>query len=83
MAEPHGGRFNSDRLELTHQFLDRLKERVRYVTWLNPMAKERWAGTTAGEIAQRVPMFEMSRKGMAGAIDSLRGRSLEVLEYGA
>lgn len=73
------GGFNPQRLELTHQFLDRLKERVRYVTWLNPMSKERWAGTTAGEIAQHVPMFEMSRRGMEGAIDVLRGRSLQVI----
>ena len=73
------GGFNLERLELTNQFLDRLKERVRYITWLNPIAKERWAGTTAGEIAQRVPMFEMSRRGMEGAIDVLRGRSLQVV----
>ena len=73
------GGFNPERLELTNQFLDRLKERVRYVTWLNPMAKERWTGTTAGEIAQRVPMFEMSRRGMERAIDVLRGRSLQIV----
>lgn len=73
------GGFNPERVELTNQFLARLKERVRYVTWLNPMSEDRWASTTAGEIAQRVPMFEMSRKGMEGAIDVLRGRSLQVI----
>ncbi|MDX2244919.1 MAG: GntR family transcriptional regulator [Leptolyngbyaceae cyanobacterium bins.302] len=69
------GSFNPERLELTKQFLNNLKEQVRYIAWLNPMAENRWVTTTAGEIAQRVPMFEMSREGMERAIDVLRGRS--------
>jgi len=56
------------------QFLEQLKHHVRYVAWLNPMGKTRWSGTTAGEITQMVPMFELSRKGLEGAIDVLRGR---------
>ncbi|NMG20528.1 hypothetical protein [Brasilonema bromeliae] len=76
------GGFSIERLELTQKFLDQLKQRVRYVTWLNPMAKERWFGTTAGEIARLVPMFEFSRQGLDGAIDVLRGRgSYAQLEY--
>jgi len=76
------GGFSIERLELTQKFLDQLKQRVRYVAWLNPMAKERWFGTTAGEVARLVPMFEFSRQGLDGAIDVLRGRgSYAQLEY--
>jgi hypothetical protein len=76
------GGFSIERLELTQKFLDQIKQRVRYVAWLNPMAKERWFGTTAGEIAGLVPMFEFSRQGMDGAIDVLRGRGSHAqLEY--
>jgi uncharacterized protein len=77
------GGLSIERLELTQKFLDQLKQRVRYVAWLNPMAKERWFGTTAGEIARFVPMFEFSRQGLDGAIDVLRGRGSHAqLEYG-
>ncbi len=68
------GGFSLERLELTQKFLAQLKQRVRYIAWLNPMATERWFGTTAGEIAHLVPMFEVSRQGFDGAIDVLRGR---------
>ena len=69
------GGFSLERLELTQKFLDQLKQRSRYIAWLNPMATERWFGTTAGEIARLVPMFEVSRQGFDGAIDVLRGRA--------
>ncbi|BAY26833.1 VWA containing CoxE family protein [Calothrix sp. NIES-2100] len=68
------GGFSLERLELTQKFLDQLKQRVRYIAWLNPMSTERWFGTTAGEIANLVPMFEVSRQGFDRAIDVLRGR---------
>ena len=70
------GGFSLERLELTQKFLDQLKQRSRYIAWLNPMATERWFGTTAGEIACLVPMFEVSRQGFDGAIDVLRGRGI-------
>ncbi|MDF5737125.1 MULTISPECIES: hypothetical protein [unclassified Nostoc] len=70
------GGFSLERLELTQKFLDELKQRSRYIAWLNPMATERWFGTTAGEIARLVPMFEVSRQGFDGAIDVLRGRGI-------
>ncbi|MEH1949730.1 MAG: hypothetical protein V7K77_22685 [Nostoc sp.] len=69
------GGFSLERLELSQKFLDQLKQRSRYIAWLNPMATERWFGTTAGEIARLVPMFEVSRQGFDGAIDVLRGRA--------
>ena len=65
---------NRERYELTRQFLDKLRQRVRYMVWLNPMPCTRWSGTTAAEIAQLVPMFEVSRQGFLGAINVLRGR---------
>ncbi|MBD2592835.1 hypothetical protein H6G74_00635 [Nostoc spongiaeforme FACHB-130] len=68
------GGFSLERLELTEKFLDKLKQRVRYIAWLNPMSTERWFGTTAEEIALLVPMFEVSRQGFDRAIDVLRGR---------
>ncbi|NJM73479.1 MAG: hypothetical protein HC862_27025 [Scytonema sp. RU_4_4] len=68
------GGYNKERYELTKEFLAKLKQRVRYVAWLNPMPKKRWFGTTSGEIAHLVPMFELSRRGMQDAIGVLRGR---------
>jgi hypothetical protein len=38
------------------------------------MPQKRWFGTTAGEIADLVSMFEMTRRGLQDAIDVLRGR---------
>ncbi|BAY12346.1 hypothetical protein [Calothrix sp. NIES-2098] len=68
------GGFNPERIELTIQFLNQLKRKVRYIAWLNPVPKARWSGTTAGKIADYVPMFEISRRGLQNTIDVLRGR---------
>lgn len=77
------GGFSLERQELTQKFLDQLKQRSRYIAWLNPMATERWFSTTAEEIARLVPMFEVSRQGFDGAIDVLRGRGINAqLRYG-
>jgi uncharacterized protein len=68
------GGHSKERYELTKQFLAKLKQRVRYIAWLNPMPRSRWNKTTAGEIARLVPMFELSRRGLQDAIGVLRGR---------
>ncbi len=68
------GGYNKERYELTKEFLAKLKQQVHYIAWLNPMPKKRWFGTTAGEIAHLVPMFELSRRGMQDTIGVLRGR---------
>lgn len=68
------GSFNVERLELTQQFLDQLNQKVRYSVWLNPLPRSRWANTMASEIANRIPMFETTRRGLDNAIDVLRGR---------
>lgn len=69
------GGLNPERIELTERFIQQLKQHVRYVAWLNPMPKKRWLSTTAAEIADVVPMFEISRQGLDNAIAVLRGRS--------
>ena len=68
------GGLNLRRVGLTIAFLRRLRRQVKSVAWLNPMPQLRWAGTTAGEIAQTVSMFEGTRQGLDQAIDALRGR---------
>ena len=40
------------------------------------MPSDSWQHTTAGEIAQMLPMFAMSRTGMNAAISVLRGRHI-------
>jgi hypothetical protein len=67
------GGYNEERIELTEKFLTQLRQRIRYIAWLNPIPQKRWFGTTAGEIADLVPMFEMTRRGLQDAIDVLRG----------
>jgi uncharacterized protein len=74
------GGFSFERLELTLNFLYQLKQRIRYIAWLNPMAEERWFGTTAGEIAHLVPMFQLSRQGLDNAIAILRGRAIHTAQ---
>ncbi|BAY43398.1 VWA containing CoxE family protein [Scytonema sp. HK-05] len=69
------GGLNPERVEVTAQFLEQLREQVRHIAWLNPMPRYRWLGTTAGQIARLVPMFELSRQGFHNAISVLRGQS--------
>lgn len=72
------GGFNPERIDLTEAFVKRLKQHVGQVAWLNPMPKKRWLGTTSGEIARLIPMFEVNRQGVQNAIDVLRGRSTNI-----
>jgi uncharacterized protein with von Willebrand factor type A (vWA) domain len=62
------GGYSEERYELTKEFLTKLKQKVRYIAWLNPMPHSRWNKTTAGEIARLLPMFEVSRPGVQDAI---------------
>jgi hypothetical protein len=68
------GGLSLERADLTATFLQQLKAQVRYIAWLNPMPQQRWATSTAREIALHVPMFEATRQGLDDAIDALRGR---------
>jgi hypothetical protein len=67
------GGYSEERIDITEQFLTQLRQRVSYIAWLNPMPQKRWFGTTAGKVADLVPMFEMTRRGLQDAIDVLRG----------
>lgn len=66
--------FSLERIELTATFLMQLKQRVRYIAWLNPVPRSTWTGTTAEAIAKFVPMFELSRRGLDNALGVLRGQ---------
>ncbi|WP_373529368.1 hypothetical protein [Nostoc sp.] len=68
------GYYNSERVEYTQEFIEKIKQSVRYYAWLNPMPNDSWQHTTAGDIAGFVPMFEMSHQGLNAAINTLRGR---------
>lgn len=67
------GKFSQERYNLTSIFLERIRRKIRYIAWVNPMPKQRWVNTTAQEIAHLVPMFEINRQGFYSAISSLRG----------
>jgi uncharacterized protein len=72
------GSFSLERVEMTKAFLDRLKQKNRYLVWLNPMPRSRWPGTTAGELMYLIPMFDVSRQGLDNAISVLRGRPIHI-----
>lgn len=66
--------YHIDRILQIERFLQVLKRQVRYCAWLNPMPNDRWPGSSAAEIARFIPMFELSRPGLEGAISALRGQ---------
>jgi len=73
------GRFNARRIHDTWQFLERLRRHAAAVAWLNPMPRERWAGSSAAHIAQRIPMYPVLGAGYLGfdkAVKVLRGQHL-------
>ncbi|MDX1665710.1 MAG: hypothetical protein R3350_00690 [Saprospiraceae bacterium] len=63
------------RLNDTWNFLNKLHAHARHVVWLNPMPRHRWPDTTAGELADIVPMFEATEPGFRLAIRKLRGKA--------
>jgi uncharacterized protein len=63
-----------ERVSNTREFLEKVLERTRKAAWLSPVPRSRWPGTSAGETARMVPMFELSRQGLHQAIGVLRGR---------
>ncbi len=68
------GSFDKIRLQRTQVWIEQLQKSAKYIAWLNPMPSDSWQHATAGEIAQMLSMFEMSRTGMNAAISVLRGR---------
>lgn len=72
------GGYSDERYYLTKEFIDKLKQRVNYIAWLNPMPRKRWLGTTAHKIGCLMPMFEVNRRGLQDAIGVLRGHPTNV-----
>lgn len=66
------GGINSDRIEMTKDFIHQFTPYVRHVAWLNPMPRERWEYTSAEFIDQFVQMFEINPQGFKSAIKSLK-----------
>lgn len=68
------GRYDQDRVNKTYKFIQQLQQNISRYAWINPMPRDRWRNTTAGKIAELLPMFELSRQGLENAINALRGR---------
>lgn len=66
---------NPERIKKTKVFLGQLRQCFRHITWLNPMPRERWTGTSAEQIRQLVYMSELSSEGFSNIINVLRGRT--------
>jgi len=64
--------YNPVRIEKMTEFLQKLQNYTRHIVCLNPMPFFRWLGTSADEIKENIPMFEMSRQGFDSAIGKLR-----------
>jgi uncharacterized protein len=62
------------RLLDTVAFLKALRLRASTVVWLNPIDRDDWRSTTAGQIARHSPMFSLTRSDLHAAVDVLRGR---------
>ncbi|QEI43841.1 RNA polymerase sigma factor SigA [Dolichospermum sp. UHCC 0315A] len=65
------GNYKQDRIQLTRQFLDELRQYTQSIVWLNPMPRFRWGGTSAYQIARLVSMFEFNRRGLQSAVSFL------------
>jgi uncharacterized protein with von Willebrand factor type A (vWA) domain len=72
------GRYDLLRLLDTVASLKGVQAWSSRVVWLNPLPREVWKGTTAGQIARHVPMFFMDRVGMHGAVNVLRGHPMRL-----
>lgn len=74
------GGMNPERFDFTRQFLEQFRQNFRFMAWLNPVPRERWLGTTAGEISHLIPMFDIRRRGLDSAINVLRGRYSNIID---
>ncbi len=67
------GYYDGTRVKDTKVFLQTLRSYTYLYAWLNPMPKNRWAATTAEDIACMVPMYPLNREGLNDAVNILRG----------
>ena len=72
------GRLDTIRLLDTVSLLKALTSSMSAVTWLNPAKSANWPESTAGQIARYIPMFPLTRVGLTGAVEALRGRPTPV-----
>ncbi|HET7012987.1 MAG TPA: VWA domain-containing protein [Streptosporangiaceae bacterium] len=71
-------RLDTDRLLDTIALLKALCGGLSAVTWLNPARPGYWPQSTAGQVGRHIPMFPLTREGLGGAVDVLRGRPVDV-----
>ena len=62
------------RIEETESFLNRLKQQVKTIVWLNPLPESAWRETTAAAIAKlpNIKMFAADSAGFQKAIEVLK-----------
>lgn len=68
------GRLDPARLLDTVALGKALRAGAGPLAWLNPVPQQRWRRTTTEQIARHIPMFPLTREGLYGAVDALRGR---------
>ncbi len=66
------GYYREQRIQATRQFVETLRQYTHLIAWLNPMPRERWAYTTAEDIANFVPMVPYTHQGLVDAVNVLR-----------
>ena len=64
------GRYNSERIKATEQFLKQCKQIP--LIWINPVPKSRWEQTSAAYIAELVPMYEATDTAFIHALKHLK-----------
>jgi hypothetical protein len=64
------------RINATELFINRLKQQVKTIVWLNPLPESAWQETTAAEIAKlkNIKMFPADSAGFKQAIDIMSGQ---------
>jgi len=64
------GRYDQKRIEVTHQFLNKMTNFP--MIWINPMPKNRWEETSAEIIATYIDMYEATDTAFVRAIKQLK-----------
>jgi uncharacterized protein with von Willebrand factor type A (vWA) domain len=69
------------RIQETESFLNRLKQQVKTIIWLNPIPQKNWRETTAAEIAKlpNIKMFQADSAGFKQAIDIMSGLDIDCM----
>ena len=72
------GRTDRERVRSTRRFVRRAHDASWWpISWLNPMPRSRWTGSSAARIATipGIAMFELTEDGLVQAVDHLRGKN--------